>query len=275
MIDALLNQDKEYEYSMLWPWKTRPGMDPDQLDTDYMQGDMRPAVPGIIADFYNSMVKGGQMIQGERPIDPDEITKIAAEFLPGALAAGRMAPKGAVLGANVFQGGPHRYGPEGAAKSLSHVGEGEGATAYGWGRYDADSEGVGRSYQNQAPKSRWDLPGHLYKHDLPDEDIARYLDWDKPLSEQPESVRAALAASLGVTKMNNITGQELYKRLSNEFGDEGASKALGRAGIPGLKYYDGKSRNKPLKEIKESFLTELPEYADIDEVVELFGKGHF
>ena len=98
MIDALLNQDKDYEYSMLWPWKTRPGMDPDQLSTDYMQGDMRPAVPGIIADFYNSMVKSGQMIQGERPIDPDEITKIAAEFLPGALAAGRMAPKGATLG---------------------------------------------------------------------------------------------------------------------------------------------------------------------------------
>lgn len=34
--------------------------------------------------------------------------------------------------------------------------------------------------------------GYLYKVDLPDEAIARMLDWDKPLSQQPESVRAAL-----------------------------------------------------------------------------------
>ena len=34
--------------------------------------------------------------------------------------------------------------------------------------------------------------GALYKVDLPDEAIARMLDWDKPLSQQPESVRAAL-----------------------------------------------------------------------------------
>ena len=277
MSDALLNRDKDYRYSTMLPIKYRESMDVDQLDTDYMRGDMSPAVPSIIADTYNSLIESGQMMTGDRELDPGKLFMNTLDFAPGALAVGRLAPVrgGTVLGANVFQGGPHKYGPEGAAKSLSHVGEGEGATAYGWGRYDADLEGVGRSYQNQAPKSRWDLPGHLYKHDLPDEDIARYLDWDKPLSEQPESVRAALAASLGVTKMNNITGQELYKRLSNEFGDEGASKALGRAGIPGLKYYDGKSRNKSFKEIKDSFLTELPEDAGIDEIVELLGKGHF
>ena len=32
--------------------------------------------------------------------------------------------------------------------------------------------------------------GHLYKVDLPDEKIARMLDWDKPLSEQPEVIKA-------------------------------------------------------------------------------------
>jgi hypothetical protein len=31
--------------------------------------------------------------------------------------------------------------------------------------------------------------GHLYKADLPDEMIDRMLDWDKPLSKQPEAVR--------------------------------------------------------------------------------------
>ena len=98
MTDALLNQDKEYDYPIAYPWATRNTMDPDQLSTDYMEGDIKWVVPGIIADAYNSMVKGGQMIQGEREIDPGEVTKIATEFLPGALAAGRMVPKGATLG---------------------------------------------------------------------------------------------------------------------------------------------------------------------------------
>ena len=31
-----------------------------------------------------------------------------------------------------------------------------------------------------------DFQGHLYKLDIPDEDIPKYLDWDKPLSEQPK-----------------------------------------------------------------------------------------
>jgi hypothetical protein len=319
MIEALLNQDKKnYYYGMMLPFKRRTGMDPDQLSTDYMKGDLSPAVPGIVADWLNSMVKGSQMMKGERPIDPDEITKIATEFLPGALAASavnRAGMKGAVLGANVFQGGPHKYGHEGAAKSLEHIGKGEGAQAYGWGRYDTDLPEVAQVYKKQAPyqdikrsflkelpedaeiedvmsllgkghfsesqerviralnDDDWlemDYPaqaisaiysknidnfdpsdalrravddaGHLYKHDLRDEDIARYLDWDKPLIEQPESVRAALAASLSGTEMNNITGQQLYERLSSKFGDEGASKALNRVGIPGLKYKDAMSR---------------------------------
>jgi hypothetical protein len=34
--------------------------------------------------------------------------------------------------------------------------------------------------------------GHLYEVEIPDEITDRMLDWDKPLSEQPESVRKAL-----------------------------------------------------------------------------------
>jgi hypothetical protein len=172
---------------------------------------------------------------------------------------------GPVLGANVFQGGPHKYGPEGAAKSLDHINTGEGAQAYGWGRYDAGSPEVAKQYQMRVPaqdtkrtflhalpedagiedvvdllgkghfsesqetliralqaddwlgfdypsqaisaaysknldnwnpsaalRSAVDDSGRLYKHDLPDEDIARYLDWDAPLNEQPGSVNAGL-----------------------------------------------------------------------------------
>ena len=34
--------------------------------------------------------------------------------------------------------------------------------------------------------------GHFYTVDLPDEHIAKMLDWDKPLSEQPEAIRKAI-----------------------------------------------------------------------------------
>ena len=292
-----------------------------------------------------------------------------------------MAPKGAVLGANVFQGGPHKYGPEGAAESLLHIGKGEGAQAYGWGRYDAGNKDVAVDYYNSlsdkvfkfsdgekrvpgvrgagqlpvntrnlvvshvegnlpdnakgligdnrrvltdayddfmvngtpfedalstrlnknleglksdyeaatgpvtkerllnlieeterdnnllvraanASNVNYQRDGYLYKHDLPDEDIARYLDWDKPLSEQPESVRAALPKLLETINAGRaerfgpsgklitedqfmkMTGEDLLDHLAVTFkkSDQAASEALGKAGIPGLKYYDGMSR---------------------------------
>lgn len=301
----------------------------------------------------------------------------------------RMGDGGPQMMADVWQGSPHKYGPEGASQSLKHIGKGEGAQAYGWGRYDAGAEAVGRDYQDKlAPKvnklitdirnpveqsvvnemeeyaaqAGWDdIAGmrsavagameeggdnllsafddmvgrgaiadveignsYLYKHDLPDEDIARYLDWDKPLSEQPESVRAALEslkatpkdmgkmaaekiramseapgiadwakrdllkdaeffeqvdsaraiagrlkqmpAEYGISPDSGLfkdfaddfnsfakfsqfvpdmgTGGGAYSALIAKYGsDQAASEALGRAGIPGLKYYDGMSRN--------------------------------
>mgnify|MGYP003655663304 FL=1 len=236
-------------------------------------------------------------------------------------------PTGAVLGANVFQGGPHKYGPEGAAESLKHMSKGEGAQAYGYGRYDAENDIVAGQYRanvrnideeafkkagftdseiktarqyasqylpeesdmaasafshwlgkelkpetNLAFKEAMGEGSYLYKHDLPDEDIARYLDWDAPLSEQPESVRKALAME-GVgqdefipdtampdnfdinnpdtwdTKMLDTgadvsaSGDMMYERLVDKYGSkQAASEALAKAGIPGLKYYDGMSR---------------------------------
>jgi len=316
---------------------------------------------------------------------------LAADTMAGGGVVSRMTdmPQGAILGANVFQGGPHKYGPEGAAESLKHMSKGEGAQAYGWGRYDAQSQGVGRDYrrslagthkvaeidgeliQGYAPSlketklsdreweilnevkgaAKTDLPnwasraiardayiaklhgvdkkegfetaltkawgggdnlltepqranveafydevysalpetnlrdaGYLYKHDLPDEDIARYLDWDAPLSEQPESVRAAvknivenpsqLDGELGAASrlfkgedmgfdsdyIQGITGDRLYNLIAalrtpgqayasnfptikaGKRGFQDASEALAKAGIPGLKYFDGMSR---------------------------------
>ena len=124
--------------------------------------------------------------------------------------------------------------------------------------------------------------GFDYEVDLPDEKIAQMLDWDKPLSEQPESVRNALKPYLTGggspdpdlqrrinvmeskiainpsleegyrTRINklkgeqspstSITGQQV---ISDLFPDQKtASKKLSEAGIPGIKYLDDNSRSE-------------------------------
>ena len=45
---------------------------------------------------------------------------------------------------------------------------------------------------NMVTKGEVKRSGHFYEIDVPDEDIAKMLDWDKPLSEQSEQVRVAI-----------------------------------------------------------------------------------
>ena len=130
--------------------------------------------------------------------------------------------------------------------------------------------------------------GRLYQVELaPSEN--EYLDWDKPLSEQSDTVKAALD-KVGLPKKyhsENKTGSEIYRLLSqdsashitgkstDEMGDKAASGFLHSIGIRGIRYLDGLSRNRPLKEIKAEFLAELPEDAEFDEVMDLVGTGRF
>jgi hypothetical protein len=85
--------------------------------------------------------------------------------------------------------------------------------------------------------------GHFYTVDLPDEHIAKMLDWDAPLSEQPEAVRKALKNYAAADDVS-ITGGEFYRRLTQEFGagQDEVSAALLKDGVPGIRYLDGNSR---------------------------------
>jgi hypothetical protein len=84
-------------------------------------------------------------------------------------------------------------------------------------------------------------PGNLYTADLPDEMIDRMLDWDKPLSEQPEIYRKVLSDKNWRKRfefrtdeqVGELTGAELYKMGHDQ------TKNLG---IPGIKYLDAGSR---------------------------------
>jgi hypothetical protein len=99
--------------------------------------------------------------------------------------------------------------------------------------------------------------GALYHVDIPDEAIGRMLDWDKPLSQQPQSVQdgwvRAMQKRMGRTpqvNFNSFTGKQAYDMLSGgALGMHGfediaarASKDLRDAGIPGIRYLDQGSR---------------------------------
>jgi hypothetical protein len=106
--------------------------------------------------------------------------------------------------------------------------------------------------------------GALYKVDLPDEAIAKMLDWDKPLSQQAPDVQKAIKKSqfykdalarYKETKQwyddpKQKTGQSLHQYMQSGFGDEvgkgmtpeAAAAYLRAQGIPGIRYLDAGSR---------------------------------
>jgi len=237
-----------------------------------------------------------------------------------------------------YHGSPHDFDQF----SLSKIGTGEGAQAYGHGLYFAENEGVAKEYRKQltdlrvsaakrqlqqsgddvdtaiakvkaeidrlkslpnagndaAKRDRFVAlqedklselnafkntgsmsPGRTYEvnlHATPDE----LLDWDKPLSEQPQKVREALEAKgirektpdeqwaakyemaktfyekpfhhlnaieqqevLRAVEANKITkGAEAYRKAGKDATAEQASTILKDAGIKGIQYLDQGSR---------------------------------
>jgi hypothetical protein len=95
---------------------------------------------------------------------------------------------------------------------------------------------------------------NMYQVNIPDKHAARMLDWDKPLSEQPEIEK--LLPSLGfkqtveghwqgpyggpISRTNPMGGEMVVSAVGNS---ERGSRLLQQAGIPGIKYLDQGSRN--------------------------------
>lgn len=104
-------------------------------------------------------------------------------------------------------------------------------------------------------------PGNLYKVSLQWPDPAReaadpmgpqhFLDWDLPLSQQPEHMRRALSPLADEAVRQEMatgytSGGEAYEAARSLFPYDkdrvAVSDALARAGIPGIKYLDAGSR---------------------------------
>ena len=106
--------------------------------------------------------------------------------------------------------------------------------------------------------------GSLYKVDLPDEHIAKMLDWDKPLSQQAPEVQEAarVAASVNARQRAAQRLADAKIRRSNRSGKTATGRRLRETralpaagaelrrprrlncaqGIPGIRYLDGGSR---------------------------------
>jgi hypothetical protein len=115
--------------------------------------------------------------------------------------------------------------------------------------------------------------GNLYKIDLPDEHIAKMLDWDQTLINQPEHVLETIKdvphGQTGFTYGDIVesikaapylndpkdyfwahpTGKQIYENFASSptignkaKGQIEASNVLGQKGIPGIKYFDENSR---------------------------------
>ena len=98
--------------------------------------------------------------------------------------------------------------------------------------------------------------GVFYKVDLPDAQIAKMLDWDKPLSQQPQ-LKGPLnkfAAEYGLVPPSpSMTGKQYYQALEDYTANtsaggvkrnvsEDVSGLLRQYGIPGIRYLDQVSR---------------------------------
>lgn len=149
----------------------------------------------------------------------------------------------------------HGSGAKFDAFGHSHMGEGEGAQAYGWGAYVTESEGVGREYGKVA-SYRSGNGRFLYTVEIPDDSNNAYIPFDEVvpnnvINEVKEAIDVLLdtnhfanwyAEDMGMDNTYKVfrpgmTGEMLYKTVSKYLvGDEKASKFLNDMGFVGIKY---------------------------------------
>ncbi|MDP2622168.1 MAG: hypothetical protein Q8P46_18670, partial [Hyphomicrobiales bacterium] len=182
----------------------------------------------------------------------------------------------------VYHGTPHIWPPEPGfphgRPRLDKIGTGEGAQAYGWGWYSAETEGVGKSYAvgrqtggtfkagGTGPFADVEMldvsKPNLYRLDIPDDVLPKLLDWDRPLSEQPRILNAVnRGKKQGEGQwFGSISGAGLYQGLADQFGGptgnyaqdmarttdgrKAASEYLASIDIVGNRYLDQQSRGK-------------------------------
>lgn len=192
----------------------------------------RPDVTDVFGygqDWQSYLTNLNNNLQAQLPQLTDSGEEMARK---GAAMVGNYAP----FGITAFHGTPHKFDKF----DLSKVGTGEGAKAYGHGLYFAENPAVANQYAQK-------LGGSTMKVDIPDEHIAKMLDWNKPLRQQPESVQRVFYDPSKPSAWADMTGMEAYVTLGQRFGNASSdsrevAKFLRERGIPGVRYLDEGSR---------------------------------
>lgn len=176
----------------------------------------------------------------------DSISYQAGQFgpVPDATDAMRLAAQidpqmlsGLLSGMTAFHGSPHKFDKF----DVSKIGTGEGVQAFGHGLYFAENPNVARDYQRTLAR---DDGGAFYEVDIPDDAIAKMIDWDDILSEQPKEIQE-LAALWGLQGKSgaDVFGRDVVKEAARRSGGpRGASELFRNLGIPGIRYWDAGSR---------------------------------
>lgn len=255
-------------------------------------GSLNPEIGGLLAQTGETIKRNARQrdtVMKGLLADPSN-----RDLQRQAVAQGLDMASIAPIGMTVWHGSPHKF----TKFDMSKIGTGEGAQAYGHGLYVAESPEVAQNYADfvkritpldlKDAKSRllkmetdnWkrykpsdietqrrivaDYEKRLadksvYKVDIPDEAVARMLDWDKPLSQQKSALKLfrdmhelnggqaydfdGRTVMLDVGSSDSLKGKDFYQWLnSNASGKEIAPSVLKQNGIPGIRYLDGGSR---------------------------------
>ena len=140
------------------------------------------------------------------------------------------------------------------------------------GSFDStkDARQLSRRQNNLRKELEEVKQGYLYKVDLPDEQIAKMLDFNKPLKDQSSEIQNAmqtlvktdaLGRPTGVSIDLNMNGQWAYDRLAGIRGAKYAAEAMRKENITGIKYLDAGSRGAS-KETR-NFVVFDPAHMDI------------
>lgn len=171
--------------------------------------------------------------------------------------AQRQSGKPDALAQPAYHGSPYKFDKF----TLDKIGTGEGNRQEGYGLYFASEKAVADYYSFKHDPTVGDS-GAVYKVDLLPTD-EQLLDWNKPLADQPDTVKSALRALFGeeqyaVYEKDGMDGERAYRRLMRDVktdrfvndragtipDDQAASRQLLAHGVRGNKYLDRISREK-------------------------------
>lgn len=96
--------------------------------------------------------------------------------------------------------------------------------------------------------------GHMQEWEV-NADPEHFLDWDYTMGDQSPHVASALEKAFPNIEDSleanyphrNPTGRDVYHHIAEDEGPQGASEELVKAGIPGIRYMDARSRAKAAK----------------------------